>query len=154
MIRIIISLLAFSNSLLAECSDLDSLDCLEYPDFCSWNQEIGECQDISSDTSIFDYDCIPFNEYDPIPINTTDYANMDATASQLSFESTGESIDCRSSGSLIFTSTVDQNFTGITTTVGNKNVNLGVDFKNGLADPEINKNLPASKYSIIIFCSL
>ena len=76
MIRIIISLLAFSNSLLAECSDLDSLDCLEYPDFCSWNQEIGECQDISSDTSIFDYDCIPFNEYDPIPINTTDYANM------------------------------------------------------------------------------
>ena len=57
MIRIIISLLAFSSSLLAECSDLDSLDCLEYPDFCSWNQEIGECQDISSDTSIFDYDC-------------------------------------------------------------------------------------------------
>ena len=71
--------------------------------------------------------------------DTTDYANMDATASQLSFESSGESIDCRSGGSLIFTSTVDQNFTGITTTVGNKNVNLGVEFKNGLADPEINK---------------
>ena len=52
--------------------------------------------------------------------DTTDYANMDATASQLSFQSTGESIDCRSGGSLIFTATVDQNFTGITTTVGNK----------------------------------
>ena len=44
-------------------------------------------------------------------------------------------VRCRKTGSLIFTGTVNQNFTGITTTVGNKNVNLGVDFKNGLAGP-------------------
>jgi len=71
--------------------------------------------------------------------DTTDYPNMDASASQLPFESSTEDIKCRKTGSLIFTGTVNQNFTGITTTIGNKNVNLGVEFKNGLAGPEINK---------------
>ena len=64
---------------------------------------------------------------------------MDASASQLPFESSTEDIKCRKTGSLIFTGTVNQNFTGITTTIGNKNVNLGVEFENGLADSEINK---------------
>jgi len=65
---------------------------------------------------------------------------MDATASQLSFASSGDNIFCKSDGgSTVFEATVDQNFSGITTTVGSKNVNLGVEFKNGLADSEINK---------------
>ena len=34
---------------------------------------------------------------------------------------------------------IDRNFNGITTTVGNKQINLGVEFTNGLANPEINK---------------
>mgnify|MGYP001160998856 FL=1 len=71
--------------------------------------------------------------------DTTDYANMDATASQLSFESSGNQIFCKSGGNLVFSGSVDEDFQGITTTVGNKNINLGVEFKNGLADPEINK---------------
>ena len=65
---------------------------------------------------------------------------MDATAGQLSFESNGgEIVGKTSAGSEIFSITVDSTFTGITTTVGNKNVNLGVEFENGLADSEINK---------------
>ena len=38
-----------------------------------------------------------------------------------------------------FSVNIDNNFQGITAPVGNKLVNLGVDFTNGLADPEINK---------------
>ena len=60
MIKIIILILLISfNNIFAECSDLDSLDCIQYPEFCLWNQEISECQDISADSSTFDYDCIP-----------------------------------------------------------------------------------------------
>ena len=77
MIKIIIIILLISfNNIFAECSDLDSLDCIQYPEFCLWNQEISECQDISADSSTFDYDCIPFDEVDPIPLNTTEYAEM------------------------------------------------------------------------------
>jgi len=77
MIKIIIIILLISfNNIFAECSDLDSLDCIQYPEFCLWNQEISECQDISADSSTFDYDCIPFDEIDPIPLNTTEYAEM------------------------------------------------------------------------------
>jgi len=76
----------------------------------------------------------------PTLFDTTDYTNMDATAGQLSFKSSGDEIFCKlNSGSTVFTGSVDQNFSGITTTVGSKNVNLGVEFKNGLADSEINK---------------
>jgi len=73
---IIITLLISFNFLFAECSDLDSLDCIQYPEFCLWNEEIGECQDVSSDSSTFDYNCVPFDEFDPIPLNTTEYAEM------------------------------------------------------------------------------
>jgi len=38
-----------------------------------------------------------------------------------------------------FDVTIDNNMSGITTAVGNKIVNLGVEFTNGLANPEINK---------------
>ena len=35
---------------------------------------------------------------------------------------------------------VDTSFGGITTTIGSKEINLGVTFTDGLANPEINKN--------------
>ena len=38
-----------------------------------------------------------------------------------------------------FTSVVDSGFSGIKTTVNSKDINLGVVFTNGLANPEINK---------------
>ena len=61
---------------MAECSELDSLTCIQYPEYCEWNVNLSQCQDIIFDTLVFDYDCIPFDEIDPIPINTTEYADM------------------------------------------------------------------------------
>ena len=69
--------------------------------------------------------------------DTTDYQNMDSRAKVLSFESTSNPLV--GSGSASFNSSIDTGFSGITTTVGNKQVNLGVEFTNGLANSEINK---------------
>ncbi len=66
----------FSNYLMAECSDLDSLQCVQYPEYCSWDQNLHQCRDVTVDTLGFNYDCIPFNDFSSIPINTTDYAEM------------------------------------------------------------------------------
>ena len=70
--------------------------------------------------------------------DTTDYQGVDQRAKVLSFESTDQEISGSGNG-ITFDSTVDKNFTGITTTVGNKQINLGVEFTGGLANPEINK---------------
>ena len=34
------------NNLYADCSDLDSTQCLEWATYCEWNEDIGECQEI------------------------------------------------------------------------------------------------------------
>ena len=34
------------NNLNADCSDLDSTQCLEWATYCEWNEDIGECQEI------------------------------------------------------------------------------------------------------------
>ena len=47
MKKIILLSLFFSSYAYAECSDLDYLTCLEWPDYCEWNDEAGACQDIS-----------------------------------------------------------------------------------------------------------
>ena len=80
IIKIFISFLSL-NFLLAECSDLNYDLCLYYQDFCEWNQDINQCQDIggSGDDDFndnFDLSCVPFNQIDPIPLNTTEYADM------------------------------------------------------------------------------
>ena len=65
---------------------------------------------------------------------------MNSRAKVLSFESTDSSEKTiTGSGSASFTSSIDAGFTGITTTVGNKQVNLGIEFTKGLANSEINK---------------
>ena len=51
----------------------------QYPEYCEWNQETGQCQDIGGDSGNDGYiepSCIPFNQTDPIPYNTTEYADM------------------------------------------------------------------------------
>ena len=52
---------------------------MQYPDYCEWNQQNNTCQDIgtgdSGDTFI-EPSCIPFGQTDPIPFNTTEYADM------------------------------------------------------------------------------
>ena len=66
-------------------------------------------------------------------LDQTDRNDVTAKASVVSFASTTNSIT-PISGS------VDINFSGITTTVGSKQVSLGVTFSGGVAEPEINKN--------------
>ena len=69
--------------------------------------------------------------------DNTDYNGVENSAKVLSFES-GQDIFAIPGGSVSFSSDIE-NFTGISTTVNNKLVNLGVQFTNGLANPEINK---------------
>ena len=76
-IKLIIFILL--NILISECSDLDYTTCMQYPEYCEWNQETGQCQDIGSGSGNDGYiepSCIPFNQTDPIPYNTTEYADM------------------------------------------------------------------------------
>ena len=69
--------------------------------------------------------------------DTVDYDGVDSRAPLLSFESSSD--QTKSIIATGFTKTVDTNFSGISTVVGNKNINLGVEFTGGLANPEINK---------------
>ena len=75
IIPLIIFLASF-NHLMAECSDLDSLQCVQYTEYCYWDQNLDQCQEIALDTLSFNYDCIPYNDITPIPTNTTEYAEM------------------------------------------------------------------------------
>ena len=67
----------------------------------------------------------------------TDYAGITTESRVLSFESSANKIIAPTSG---FSASVNQSFTGISTNPsGNKVISLGVNFENGLANPEINK---------------
>ena len=67
-------------------------------------------------------------------IDQTDSVNTSSTANIVSFASTTSNIEGNISAG------VDIAFTGITTSIGDKQVSLGVTFTGGVADPEINKN--------------
>ncbi|MAJ43567.1 MAG: hypothetical protein CMF96_02335 [Candidatus Marinimicrobia bacterium] len=66
------------NYLFADCSDLDFDTCLQYTDYCEWNNDSNECQDITENNqnNFIEPSCIPYGQIDPIPLNTTEYANM------------------------------------------------------------------------------
>ena len=68
--------------------------------------------------------------------DNTDFDGIKSSSKVLSFES-GRKI-FSTGGSVSFSSAIE-NFTGISTSVNNRLVNLGVQFTNGLANPEINK---------------
>ena len=42
----IIFFLFISTDLHAECSDLDSTECLQWEEYCEWNEEQNQCQEI------------------------------------------------------------------------------------------------------------
>jgi hypothetical protein len=46
MKSLIVLSMFFFTSLSAECSDLDSTECMIYPEYCEWNEEENECQEI------------------------------------------------------------------------------------------------------------
>ena len=67
----------------------------------------------------------------------TDYAGITTESRVLAFESSADKIIAPTSG---FSASVYQNFSGISTNpTWNKVISLGVNFENGLANPEINK---------------
>ena len=67
----------------------------------------------------------------------TDYVGVTTNSKMLDFVSSADKIIAPTSG---FSASVDQNFSGISTNpTGNKVISLGVNFTNGLANPEINK---------------
>ena len=62
----------------------------------------------------------------------TDWNTVSSTSKVLAFESTSSTISP-------YTVSIDTGFSGIKTTINSKEIDLGVTFTNGLADPEINK---------------
>ena len=62
----------------------------------------------------------------------TDVDNVSSGSKVLSFESSANTISP-------FTGSIDTGFSGIKTTTNSKEIDLGVTFTDGLADPEINK---------------
>ena len=67
-----------------------------------------------------------------------DNPNVNTISKVVSFTSSGGQVKCEKSGAT-FTVDINSTMSGITTTVGDKLINLGVEFTNGLANPEINK---------------
>jgi hypothetical protein len=65
----------------------------------------------------------------------TDYVGISTRGKVIEFNSSGGQVLKIGGG---FSGSIDTSFTGITTTIGNKSINLGVIFSNGLASPEIN----------------
>ncbi len=66
-------------------------------------------------------------------LNQTDNNNISNKGEVLSFKASSSEITP-------FGGSVNTSFSGITTTIGSKQVNLGVTFQDGLAQPEINKS--------------
>jgi len=70
----------------------------------------------------------------------TDNPNTSTQSKVIAFESSNESIiSDNTDPDLAFTKSVDTTFSGITTVVNNKIINLGVTFTNGISQEEINK---------------
>ena len=91
------------------------------------------------DTKVLKYIQDRGSYLNPTSFDNTDFANVGTRSKVLSFENTDTSSDIFGQGGAVSFSSGIEDFTGITTTIGNRQINLGVNFTNGLADPEINK---------------
>ena len=72
----------------------------------------------------------------PVTGDNEDYVGVNLNAKVLPFKSDTSIVF---SGSFSGNGSIDSDFTGISTIIGGKNINLGVNFTNGLSNPEINK---------------
>jgi hypothetical protein len=73
--------------------------------------------------------------FSPVTGDQKDYVGVSSEGKVLAFDSSAEPVTTVSG----FSGNIDTNFSGITTIINNKTINLGVNFTDGLADPEINK---------------
>ena len=91
------------------------------------------------DTKVLKYIQDRGSHLNPTSFDNTDFANVTTRSKVLSFENTDTSGEIFGQGGAVSFSSGIEDFTGITTTIGNKQINLGVNFTKGLANPEINK---------------
>ena len=73
--------------------------------------------------------------YNPVTYDNTDYVGITTSGRKFSFESNVNPVTTDTG----FLATVDTTFNGSTETVGSKSVELGVEFTNGVAVSEINR---------------
>ena len=93
----------------------------------SWDKETKVLRYIQDRSLYFDPD-------DASVTDQTDYDTVDSQGKVLAFESTATAVTATG-----FSASIETTFSAGITTVGTKNVDLGVSFTNGLASPEINK---------------
>ena len=79
VITIVCLISFFFNLLKADCSDLDSASCVLYSEYCEWNEELNQCQDIDGndggDHSYIEPSCIPFNQIIKYTYRTSHWSN-------------------------------------------------------------------------------
>lgn len=73
--------------------------------------------------------------FNPVTNDNQDYSGISTSGQKIQFESSGSPVTSTSG----FLGSIDTTFNGSTITIANKAVELGVEFTNGLADSEINK---------------
>ncbi len=75
MLRTILFISLFINYIYAECSDLNYTDCIYWSEYCDWNDETEQCQDIDGndyDNNYGPFQFSSFNESDGL-ISSDDY---------------------------------------------------------------------------------
>lgn len=95
---------------------------------------VGYVASYDSETKVLKYYQDRSLYFNPTTYDQTDYVGLSTTGKVLQFNSSNQ-VSKVGGG---FNAVIDNTFTGITTTISNKIVNLGVQFTNGLANPEIN----------------
>ena len=95
---------------------------------------VGYVASYDSETKVLKYYQDRSLYFNPTTYDQTDYVGLSTSGKVLQFNSTNQ-VSKIGGG---FNASIDSSFSGITTTISNKIVNLGVQFTNGLANPEIN----------------
>ena len=99
-------------------------------------KSVGYVASYDSETKVLKYIQDRSLYFNQTTLDQTDYIGISTGGRVLSFESSANAV----TGTSGFTGSIDTNFTGISTNpTGTKVINLGVNFANGLASPEINK---------------
>lgn len=102
------------------------------------NKALGFVASFDPETKVLKYFKDRSLYFNQTTLDQTDYIGISSASKVLDFESSANPVVGESSG---FSGSIDINFTGISTNPsGNKVINLGVSFTNGLANPDINKD--------------
>jgi len=95
---------------------------------------LGYVSSYDSETKVLKYYQDRSLYFNPTSYGNIDYIGISTVGKVLQFNSSNQVTKVNGG----FSANID-NFTGITTTISNKIINLGVQFTNGLSNPEINK---------------